>query len=154
MEDISMHIRISILVLASVLTAALPIVSARQGAEGKERTVKLELREGKAIRTDSLTSNDPKDKRRGWICKTYAIELKAGRVYQIDMVSNKIDSYLRLETAEGKQIAEDDDSGGGINARIIYRPGKEGTHHIIATSFGGSPGEFTLTVQQKPQAPE
>ena len=45
-------------------------------------------------------------------------KMTAGKTYTIDMVSKQIDSYLRLEEASGKQLAEDDDSGGNLNAKL------------------------------------
>src|SRR5205823_789750 len=67
---------------------------------------------------------------------------------QIDMISTEIDSYLRLENPAGQQVAADDDSGGFLNARIIYRASETGDFKIVCTSFkGGELGKFTLIVR-------
>jgi hypothetical protein len=97
-----------------------------------------------------LTKDDPKDMvRKGSYAKTYEVKLAEGKTYQIDMRSQQIDSYLRLLDPDGKQVAEDDDSGGFPNARIIYKAPKAGTYKVIATTFPpGATGRFTLTVKE------
>jgi hypothetical protein len=97
-----------------------------------------------------LTKDDPKDTvRKASHAKTYDVKLAADKMYQIDMMSRQIDSYLRLEDPDGKQVAEDDDSGGFPNARIIYKAPKTGTYKVIATTFPpGATGKFTLTVKE------
>jgi peroxiredoxin len=100
-----------------------------------------------------LTKDDPFDKvRKNSHCKTYKFKMMKDMTYQIDMKSKKVDSYLRLEDSAGKQLAEDDDSGGFPDARIIFKAPKDDTYVIICTTFGcttfgqAETGEFTLTV--------
>jgi eukaryotic-like serine/threonine-protein kinase len=59
-----------------------------------------------------------------------------------------LDPYLVLRDAAGKKLAEDDDSGGGLNARIVFRAEQAGAFRIQATSFNGGAGAFTLTVRE------
>jgi serine/threonine-protein kinase len=82
----------------------------------------------------------------------YQVKLAAGKTYVIDMVSpdqKALDPYLVLTDAPGKKLAEDDDSGGGLNARIIFRAPQDGTYRIRATSFNGGSGEFSLSVREQ-----
>ena len=68
----------------------------------------------------------------------YQVNLAAGKTYVIDMVSpntQALDPFLVLTDATGKQLAEDDDSGGGLNARIVFRAEQTGDFHIHAKSF-------------------
>jgi len=109
---------------------------------------KIKMKDGKVAVEGSLTDDDAKDEVRNHPCKIYVIELKKGTAYQIDMVSKDIDSYLRLEDAAKKQLAEDDDSGGFPNARIIFACKKDGAYRIIATTFNGQTGPFELTVKE------
>jgi hypothetical protein len=96
-----------------------------------------------------LTANDPKDKvRNASFAKFYPYKLEKGRTYQIDLRSKDFDSYLRLENPAGAQVAFDDDSGGYRDARIIYQPQESGEFKIIATTFIGGAGRFTLTVKE------
>ena len=66
----------------------------------------------------------------------YQVKLAAGKTYVIDLVSpdqKALDPYLVLSDATGKKLAEDDDSGGGLNARITFRAAQAGTYRIHAT---------------------
>ncbi len=95
-----------------------------------------------------LTGADPRDKERGAHYKVHAMELRAGDFYRIDLVGhNRLDTYLRLEDAGGKVVAEDDDSGGGLNARIVFHAAKTGSYRFIATTYEkGVTGRYTLMV--------
>jgi hypothetical protein len=99
-----------------------------------------------------LTKDDPKDQGRGGPSQTHTVAMKAGNVYTIDMVKTELDSgldpYLRLLDPKGIQLEEDDDSGGELNARIIFNCTKDGNYKIVATSFGPDmKGAYTLTVK-------
>ena len=80
--------------------------------------------------------------------KDYKVQLKANQMYVIDMVRTKmdIDPYLFLE-ADGKVIRQDDDSGGDLNARIIFAPEKDAEYRVIATTLRPAYGDFTLTIR-------
>ncbi len=99
-----------------------------------------------------LTSEDPKDKHEGSFSHLYTFKMAPGSAYTIDMLSpngKKLDPFLRLEDPKGKQIAEDDDGAGNLNARIVYRPVIEGEYRIIATTFEpGQTGPYTLIIRQ------
>jgi WD40 repeat protein len=107
--------------------------------------------EGSFKKQDQLTETDPKDTvRRNMHAKKHTVHFKAGKTYQIDMVSGAIDPYLRLEDANGRQLAEDDDGGGFPNARIIFDCQQGGVYRIICTSFNpNETGPFTLTVREQ-----
>ena len=84
-----------------------------------------------------LTDSDKHDRvRQGSYHKVHTIKLVQGGTYQIDMIGAQgIDAYLRLEDAKENQFAEDDDSGGNLNARIIFRAPKTDTYRIICTCW-------------------
>jgi hypothetical protein len=80
----------------------------------------------------------------------YRVRLQAGVTYVIDIVSpdpKALDPYLVLQDADRKTLAEDNDSGGNLNARITFRAQAEGIYRLRATSFNGGRGPFTLTVR-------
>jgi S1-C subfamily serine protease len=103
-----------------------------------------------------LSKTDPRDEVRPGYRKTYNVRLKAGKTYVIEMRSDdasgllrRFDPYLRLEDARGDQLEEDDDSGGELNALIVFRAAADGEYKIIATTFDSSQtGKFTLTVKE------
>jgi tRNA A-37 threonylcarbamoyl transferase component Bud32 len=87
----------------------------------------------------------------------YRVKLAAGTTYVIDMVTPNqllLDPYLVLTDATGKQLAEDDDSGGGLNAQITFRPEQDGPFRIVATSINYGTGAFTLTVRETTDPPK
>ena len=96
-----------------------------------------------------LTKEDPLDKVRKKHCREYDVKMTAGKTYVIDLMSKQFDAFLRLEDATGKQLAQDDDSGGGTNARIRFKAPQEGVYHIIATSFNVETGLFLLKVREE-----
>jgi hypothetical protein len=83
-------------------------------------------------------------------CKVFAVKLKAGQKYQIDLTSNQFDAFLRIEDSRGKELAFDDDSGGDLNARLIFTPVADGVYRIVATHFDGRFGAFELLLRSAP----
>jgi len=73
--------------------------------------------------------------------------MKGGQTYTLDLTS-PWDKYLRLENARGEQLAQDDDSGGNLNARIVFRAPEDGWYRIIVTSYAPrASGNYTLRVR-------
>jgi hypothetical protein len=101
---------------------------------------------------EQLTRLDPLHALRNGPYKRHSINLEAGKTYQMDMSSTVLDSYLFLEDARGQVLQQDDDSGGGLNARLIFRPARTDTYQLVATTFKeGVYGPYTLTVVENPQ---
>jgi dienelactone hydrolase len=112
----------------------------------------LKLDKGTASVTTALAADDAEDVVRRHPCRVYTVKLHRGMTYQIDMVSQgktKLDPFLRLENEAGKELAHDDDSGGALNARIVFACPADGLYRIIATTYAGGTGRFMLVVQQK-----
>jgi thiol-disulfide isomerase/thioredoxin len=120
----------------ALLVVLMPVVGSALRAGGKD--VKIQ---------DKLTKDSTKDTKRGFACKVHVVPMKAGKVYTIDMVTKDFDAYLRLEDPSGKQLDEDDDSGGDLNARIIFNCMKDGNYRVIATCYAEATGNYTLTVK-------
>jgi hypothetical protein len=140
--------------LLAVTAAALLLTGLAQGAGDKltKPAGKLELKDGKAEVQSKLAADDPKDRvRADCYCKVYTIKLEKGGKYQFDCIStNVFDNFMRIEDAKGEQLAEDDDSGGDLNARIIFDCKEAGEYRIIVTSYApGDTGEFTLKAEKK-----
>jgi RNA polymerase sigma factor (sigma-70 family) len=87
----------------------------------------------------------------------YTVKLQEGKTYQIDMVrgnQHTLDPFLILKDPSGKEVAKDDDSGGNLNARIIYMAKTGGNYQVIATWINNGVGDYTLTVREKDSAHE
>ena len=106
--------------------------------------------DGLTIQIESfLNQADAPEAVRRFPCKIHAVKLDKDTSYQIDLVGhNNLDTYLRLLDEGHKVLAEDDDSGGNLNARIRHKTKKEGLYYIIATTFAGGEGDYTLTVRK------
>jgi hypothetical protein len=128
--------------------AGLVLVPAAWAADGKDKKNgddKVFKVEGK------LAKDDPADRiRKGNPHKVHEYRMKAGSIHVITLVSKnprELDNYLRLEDSAGTGLAEDDDSGGFPNARIIFKAPRDDTYRLIATAYSGV-GDYTLTVRE------
>ncbi|MEM0962685.1 MAG: DUF4344 domain-containing metallopeptidase [Bacteroidota bacterium] len=78
-----------------------------------------------------------------------------GQDIVITLSSDRFDPYLilsRLVGGEFESVADDDDSGPGVNARVRARIGPTGTYVILANSYAqGATGLYTLSVETPDQ---
>ena len=80
--------------------------------------------------------------------KVHQVRMEAGKSYVISLNSDAFDAYLRVESPTGKVLAEDDDGGDLLNARLVFRPTETAVFRVIATSWDGRTGPFHLFVQE------
>jgi len=118
------------------------------------KPILVTLKDGKARVQGKLTKADSKDRfGQGSECKVYTIRLEARRGYQIDLASKDFDAFLRIEDPTGKEVARDDDSGGGTNARVKLLSQKTGLYHVIATTGrtinANKESAFSLMIEEK-----
>jgi hypothetical protein len=91
---------------------------------------------------------DPTKDRRHF--RLYNMPVEAGKTYEINMTSRNLDAYLVLLDENNLVVAEDDDSGGNLNARIIYTSQRAATFRIEASTFDDhETGSFTLVVRRR-----
>ncbi len=82
----------------------------------------------------------------------YAFDASANDVVTITMIvtAGALDPFLVLNTAERMPLVTDDNSGGGLNARLTFVIPSDGRYIIQATQAGGVPpeegGTFTLNL--------
>jgi hypothetical protein len=90
---------------------------------------------------------NPAGVRPGCHYELHTVRLVAGTTYTIDLRSNAFDAYLVLADDAGLVLAEDDDSGGGLDARIVWRARYTGAYRIYATTYArGAQGAYRLSV--------
>jgi hypothetical protein len=120
-----------------------------QGIQRPPQVIALQPGPGGATQWATLNANDGTDARRGGsFCKVYTYPMLAGRQYIVDLQSAQFDSYLFLDDANGVQLSCDDDSGGNLNARIVFVPARDGTYRIVATTFAqGQVGNYMLSIR-------
>lgn len=159
-----LHLRITWL-LAAVLGIGCLLLAGNAGADDKKpvekkkagttskftgKTIELKLTDGKVTRESALDENDPKALTR-FHYKVFTVQLEKGKLYRIDYKGPaddaKFDAYLFFEDADGNQLEADDDSGGGLNSRIIYKATKTGTYRIVTTTLlPNQTGKITLDI--------
>jgi hypothetical protein len=97
-----------------------------------------------------LEATDPADpKRPGRHHQVIPLEVQPGAMYVVFLGSRDFDAYLRLEDADKRTVAEDDDSGGNLDALLVLVPERTTTYRIIATTYGaGMSGNYDLRVER------
>jgi len=98
--------------------------------------------------TGTLTMSDPVLPSDQSHYKLFTFMGSAGQTVQIDLLSSDFDAYLYLRDQNGQNLAQDDDSGGGLNARIVRNLPYSGLYQILANTLrAGQYGSFTLSLQ-------
>ena len=77
----------------------------------------------------------------------YVIGLAAGQTIRVSVRSGDFDAKLRIEGPDGR-VEEDDDSGGGQDAQLVFTADTTGPHLIVATQYSGNRGRFTVEVER------
>lgn len=66
----------------------------------------------------------------------YSFEGRSGQRVVVEMNSDNIDAYLILLSPQGRDLLQDDDGGGGSNARLTVTLPEDGTYTVLANSYG------------------
>ena len=83
---------------------------------------------------------------RDWV----RIDLTAGTEYTFDLegagsgARTLADPFLVLRDSAGGFVAQDDDSGVGLDSQIVFTPDSSGTYYLSARNFGGQTGTYAL----------
>jgi S1-C subfamily serine protease len=96
-----------------------------------------------------LAKTDPFDLERDKCVRhVHQFKMVPGKTYTLDLVSEEFDAYLRIEHDDTK-LAEDDDSGGWLNSRIVFTPKTAETYTIIVTTCDPDQwGTYRLTIRE------
>lgn len=77
----------------------------------------------------------------------YNYDGHAGEAITIDVMSSDFDAFAILQDPQGTEVARDDDSGEGTNARIVTTLRQTGIYRIIVNTYAaGASGAYTLWV--------
>jgi serine protease Do len=130
------HLALSFLVLAGCASGA----PARL-APAPERFVAMNAEvSGQLSRSDAQLRDSS-------VYQAWRFEGVAGQIVQIDLISTDFDAFAILTDAGGTKLADNDDGGGGTNARIIFTLPASGTYRVLANSLvRGRYGRYTLRV--------
>ena len=99
---------------------------------------------------DSFSGNLETEGDADWV----AISLSAGMEYDIRILAagegagTLSDSYLRVYSGTGSQIAENDDGGANRDSRLVFTPTSDGTYYLSARAWNDSAtGTYQITVE-------
>lgn len=83
----------------------------------------------------------------GTFADIYPVTLSNDTAVDLRLNSPAFDAYLLLLDPKGNLVAQDDDSGGGTNSRIVQQL-KAGTYYVVAKPFANyySVGAYTLSL--------
>ncbi|MEL6225083.1 MAG: pre-peptidase C-terminal domain-containing protein, partial [Cyanobacteria bacterium J06627_8] len=77
----------------------------------------------------------------------YTFDVQQGQNITVEMISNELNAYLILLDPNGQDIAQDDDSGNGSNARLVATAPLSGRYTVLANSYStGEVGNYQLQV--------
>ncbi|NET31150.1 MAG: trypsin-like serine protease [Cyanothece sp. SIO1E1] len=75
----------------------------------------------------------------------YTFEGNAGQEILVEMISDDLDAYLILLQPDGRDLAQDDDSGNESNARLVATLPVTGQYTILANTYNaGEAGRYRL----------
>jgi tetratricopeptide (TPR) repeat protein len=77
----------------------------------------------------------------------YTFDGEAGQVIAITMTSSDFDTVLSLLSPSGEEIAFNDDFGRTLNSTIVTAIPEDGEYTVVARSFSGQGGDYTLSVR-------
>ena len=99
---------------------------------------------------DSFSGNLETEGDADWV----AISLSAGMEYDIRILAagegagTLSDSYLRVYSGTGSQLAENDDGGTSRDSRLVFTPTSDGTYYLSARAWNDSvTGTYQITVE-------
>jgi tetratricopeptide (TPR) repeat protein len=76
----------------------------------------------------------------------HTFEGTAGSTVTIRLRSEAFDTVMALLGPDGAELATNDDADRSLNSRIVYELPSDGTYTVLARSFGGNGGDYTVTV--------
>lgn len=108
---------------------------------------------GQSARGNLATNDSTNDE--GAFVDAWSVNLRSGATVQIDMSSTEFDPKVSLwgqgDGGALVELAEDDDSGPGTNARIRFTATRAGAYQVRAAALSeGNTGAYTLRVGPPP----
>lgn len=77
----------------------------------------------------------------------YKFAGEAGQVLSISMASADFDTVLTLLSPTGEEVAYNDDFGRSLNSTIVTTLPADGEYTVVARSFSGQGGNYTISVR-------
>jgi hypothetical protein len=102
-----------------------------------------------------LSAGDPLLRTDSSYYQRWVLPLETGRTVTVDLASDDFDSYVLVTRGRGQKLVENDDGGGGCNARVTYTATDDHPVRLVVNSAGKlQTGRFTLRVADGAQPVE
>lgn len=101
--------------------------------------------------TGTLTSDDPEFPADSTYYQRWILPVRANQAVTVDLVSDDFDSYVMLTRGRGEKLVENDDGGGGCNARLVYTATDDHPLRVVVNTASRprrQTGTFTLKVTE------
>ena len=101
--------------------------------------------------TGTLSSEDPEFPSDSTYFERWVLPVRANQAFTVDLQSDDFDAYLLLTRGRGEKIIENDDGGGGCNARLVYTAQDDHPLRVVVNTASRprrQTGRFTLKVTE------
>jgi hypothetical protein len=99
--------------------------------------------------TGTLSADDPEFPGDSTYFQRWILPVTPFQSFTVDLESNDFDAYLIVTRGRGQKLVENDDGGGGCNARLVYAAQDDHPVRVIVNTASRPPrqtGRFTLRV--------
>jgi hypothetical protein len=99
--------------------------------------------------TGTLSSEDPEFPSDSTYFERWILPVRANQAFTVDLTSDDFDAYLLLTRGRGEKIIENDDGGGGCNARLVYTAQDDHPLRVVVNTASRprrQTGRFTLKI--------
>ncbi|MGH7521118.1 MAG: PPC domain-containing protein [Gemmatimonadales bacterium] len=101
--------------------------------------------------TGTLTSDDPLLPSDSTYYERWILPVKPNQAFTVDLVSDDFDAFVWLTRGRGDKIVDNDDGGGGCNARLVYTAQDDHPLRVVVNTASQprrQTGRFTLRVTE------
>ena len=101
--------------------------------------------------TGSLSSDDPEFTGDSTYFERWILPVKPNQAFTVDLLSDDFDAYLMLTKGRGDKLVDNDDGGGGCNARLVYTAQDDHPLRVVVNTASRprrQTGKFTLRVSE------
>ena len=101
--------------------------------------------------TGSLSPDDPEFTGDSTYFERWILPVKPNQAFTVDLLSDDFDAYLMLTKGRGDKLVDNDDGGGGCNARLVYTAQDDHPLRVVVNTASRprrQTGKFTLRVSE------
>ncbi|OLC08665.1 MAG: hypothetical protein AUH42_00855 [Gemmatimonadetes bacterium 13_1_40CM_70_11] len=98
--------------------------------------------------TGRLSDEDPLFLSDSTYFQRWVLPVQLNQTFTVDLISDDFDAYMRLARGHDEKLVDNDDGGGGCNARIVYTATDDHPLRVIVNTVGAkrATGRYTLRV--------